>query len=67
LLIFAINETKKMKKEFGKIIKVTFEYENATLSLSGEQAEKWFDTVNDMCVMLNPFQTETIDWLENLK
>lgn len=63
---------KKMKKEFGKIIKVTFEYENATLSLSGEQAEKWFDTVNDMCVMLhfrdqNPFQTETIDWLENLK
>lgn len=53
--------------EQGKIVKVTFKYENTTESLSGEQAKKWLDMVNGMCVFLdnrgaNPFANADFKW-----
>ena len=57
-----------MKNKKGKIVKVTFEYENVKESLSGKQAERWLEKVNGMCVSLqirnqNPFQEEKFDWV----
>lgn len=57
-----------MENEKGKIVKVTFEYENVKESLSGEQAEKWLEKVNGMCVSLqirnqNPFQDAKFEWV----
>ena len=61
-----------MKNERGKIIKVTFEYENAKESLLGKQAEMWLEKVNGMCCSLeirnqNPFKKATFDWVAEQK
>ena len=51
----------------GKIIKVTFEYENSKESLSGKQVEKWKDILDGMCVMAsvrgqNQFENTNFKW-----
>jgi hypothetical protein len=50
-----------------KLIKVTFQYENETNFLEGEDAERWLKCVDDMCMLaeahgLNPFATEKFEW-----
>lgn len=35
--------------ETNKLIKVTFEYDNALHVLTGEEAEKWQNGINNMC------------------
>lgn len=56
-----------MENNSGKIIKITFEYENKKQSVSGEEAEKLLDIINDMTMMMhnhgmNPFDKTKIDW-----
>lgn len=57
--------------EKGKIVKITFEYENVKESLSGSVAEDWLNKVNSMCVNLhnrgqNPFENVKFEWKEEL-
>ena len=56
-----------METQKGKIVKITFDYENTKESLSDKQAEDWLITVNDICGFLqlrnqNPFQNKQFDW-----
>jgi len=56
-----------MSIEKGKIIKITFEYENVKESLSDIQAEEWLNKVNSMCLNLhnrgqNPFHDANFEW-----
>lgn len=56
-----------MESEKGKIVKITFEYENTKEYLSDNQAEEWLKTVNDICGFLqlrnqNPFQNKQFEW-----
>ena len=58
--------------EKGKILKITFEYENVIETLSGDDAKEWLDDVNGMCAFLhnrgmNPFDTKTFDWIKEEK
>ena len=59
-----------MENEKGKIVKITFEYENVKESLNNEEAEKWLETVNDMCVFMqnrnmNPFEKKKFEWTKD--
>jgi len=43
-----------------KLIKVTLEFETYEKTLTGEEAQEWMDTLNNMCTLLsirnqNPF------------
>ena len=58
-----------MKPKDEKITKVIFEYETHSRELVGEEAEKWLDTVNGMCVLAqnrgqNPFESQEFEWRE---
>ena len=58
-----------MKTEKGKLIKVTLEYENTKESLSDEEARRWLDMINGMCVLAqvrnqNPFETAKFKWIK---
>ena len=53
-----------INEEQGKLIKVTFEYENTIETLEGETARKWLTDTKDVCVFAhfhgqNPFETKT--------
>ena len=56
-----------METEKGKIVKITFEYENTKESLTDKQAEDWLKTVNDVWILQlrnqNPFKNKHFDWL----
>lgn len=57
------------ERERGKLLKITFEYENVKRTLSGEEVWEWLSTVNGMCTILenrgmNPFSHRTFDWKE---
>ena len=59
-----------MENERGKIVKITFEYENVKESLNNEESEKWLETVNGMCVFMqnrnmNPFEKKKFEWTKD--
>ena len=53
--------------EKGKIVKITFEYENAKESLCNDDAVEFLKMLNNMCCLLqirgqNPFEEKEFDW-----
>lgn len=53
--------------EYGKIKKITFEYENGTKSLYGEDAELWKYLIENMTMFCemhnnNPFNDTKLNW-----
>jgi hypothetical protein len=56
-----------IEREPGRLLKITFEYENETRTLSGRQAEYWLRDVDGMCSFManhnaNPFDVHTYEW-----
>ena len=58
--------------ERGKLIKIIFEYENRKETLNEDDAQKWLNDVNGMCMFLsyrgmNPFEQNKYEWIKENK
>jgi len=67
-----LDEIDRERNKRGKLVKITFEYENLFSSLVDDEAREWNDDVNGMCVFLqnrgmNPFEHKDYNWIEEIK
>lgn len=56
----------------GEIKSVTFDYENVTQTLTGEDLKRWIEAIDGICIFManrnmNPFDIEEFDWKKTWK
>ena len=57
----------KKNSDEDKVIRITISYKNRVKYLEGEEAEKWMNTINNMCTLAevhnqNPFKEYKPKW-----